>query len=125
MRNKTQRTVIKVAGYTVQLELETRRIRVKQWFEWSRWYRIGKSGNDLEQLSNDFPKLTQHLIEDGIRNLPKTRVGDECVTEMNGFAVRGKYVKDEFGNEQLFYNMEDFSKVIGVSVEEIKAEFGI
>lgn len=130
MRNKTQRLTTQLVGYTVQVEPDTGRLRIQQGFEWSRWYQVGTGKqkdfkSDFDALNKDFPDVAFYFVKRGIESAPKTRVGNECVTNFDGTAVRGQYIKNELGNEELYHNLEDFSKVLGVSIEELKAEFGI
>lgn len=123
--NNSNRVTTTLLDYTVQVEETPRRLRVKVGFEWSRWYCFDDGFDGMRSLHEDFPRIGQEFYRIGFESAPTTRMGDEIITDFLGTPVRGQVIKNDKGEEQRYYNLEDIAAFVGVSVETIKNDLGI
>ena len=73
-----------IGGLVVELRAdESFRVRIQQGI-YSRRY----TTEDIEQITKDFPTLAEALVMEGYRNLPRVKLGDETIVNINGSPVR-------------------------------------
>lgn len=73
-----------IGGLVVELRAdESFRVRIQPGIYSSRY-----TTEDIEQLEKDFPTLAQALVMEGYRALPRVRLGDETIVNLNGTPVR-------------------------------------
>ncbi|WP_375510180.1 hypothetical protein [uncultured Nostoc sp.] len=84
-RTKEMQTTEQViGGLVVELRAdESFRVRIQPGI-YSRRY----TTEDIEQITKDFPTLAEALVMEGYRALPRVKLGDETIVNLNGNPVR-------------------------------------
>ncbi|MHC5849687.1 hypothetical protein [Nostoc sp.] len=73
-----------IGGLVVELRAdESFRVRIQPGI-YSRRY----TTEDIEQLEKDFPTLAEALVMEGYRAMPRVKLGDETIVNINGNPVR-------------------------------------
>jgi hypothetical protein len=73
-----------IGGLVVELRADySFRVRIQPGI-YSRRY----TTKDIEQVAEDFPTVSEALVMEGYRNLPRVKLGDETIVNLNGSPVR-------------------------------------